>query len=72
MSFVIRTKGEPTAATDAVRSRIMAVAPNIPLFEVATLEDLVQANVARERFNAILIGLFAAVALILAAVACTE
>ncbi len=68
MSFVIRTKGEPTAATDAVRSRIMAVAPNIPLFEVATLEDLVQANVARERFNAILIGLFAAIALVLAAV----
>ncbi len=51
MSFVIRNDGEPTRATDAVRARMTAVAPNIPLFEVVPLKDLVKGSVARERFN---------------------
>jgi putative ABC transport system permease protein len=67
MSLVIRTTGEPEGIAAAVRQAVLDVDRNQPISEVKTLERIVYQSVARPRFNLLLLGLFAAVAMLLAA-----
>jgi putative ABC transport system permease protein len=67
MSLVIRTTGEPEGIAAAVRQGVLDVDRNQPISEVKTLEQIVYQSVARPRFNLLLLGLFAAVAMLLAA-----
>jgi putative ABC transport system permease protein len=68
MTFVIRTEGEPRALAVAVRERIQSVDPTRPVYNVRTLEALVAGSVAVRRFNAVLLALFAGLAVSLALV----
>jgi putative ABC transport system permease protein len=68
MSFTIRTTREPEALMPSVRGEVAAVDPTVPISRVETMERVLSASVARERFSVLLLGLFAAVALVLAAV----
>jgi putative ABC transport system permease protein len=69
MTLVVRTSTtSPLAATNAVRGAVQAVDPDMPVFEVASMEQLVEKSVSAPRFNATLLGCFAVLALILAAV----
>lgn len=52
----------------AVREVIARLDPQQPVTDVATMEDLMSASVAKSRFNATLLAVFAAVALIMASV----
>jgi putative ABC transport system permease protein len=52
----------------AVKSQIWSVDPNQAVASVATMEQLLASSVAPRRFNMMLIGVFAAVALVLAAI----
>jgi predicted permease len=65
--LVVRTAGPPLAAVGAVRAALAEVAPGTPAFEVRTMEDRVVGVTAFQRFGATLLGLFATVALVLAA-----
>jgi putative ABC transport system permease protein len=67
VSFVIRTTGAPAQVGPAVRERLRAMDPSLPV-SVRTLDDVVDASVGRPRFYAVLIGLFGTVALGLAIV----
>jgi putative ABC transport system permease protein len=67
MRLVVRTDGAPTALTSAVRQAVESVDPNQPVTEVSTMGDLISAAVARRRMNMLLLGIFAAVATLLAA-----
>jgi putative ABC transport system permease protein len=51
-----------------LRARLAQVDPTLPLYDVATLEERVATSISQARFSAILLGVFAAVGLILAAV----
>ena len=68
MSFTVRTTREPEALIASVRKAVAAVDPTVPISRVETMERVLAASVARERFTMLLLGLFAAVALVLAAV----
>ena len=47
---------------------VRALDPNIPVYEVKTMEQLLSDSLARRRFAVVALGLFALVAMILAAV----
>ncbi len=67
MMLVVRTSSDPASLAAAVRGAIAAVDPQAPVSGVATMQDVVFASVANQRFGVILFTLFAAVALLLAA-----
>jgi putative ABC transport system permease protein len=68
LSLVLRTAADPQLQTSALRSALAEIDPNQPLVNVRTMEDNIATTVAQPRFRTWLIGIFAAVALALAAV----
>jgi putative ABC transport system permease protein len=65
LSLVIRTATDPMQLAETVRRTARELAPGVPL-RFTTLDALTAQNVAQPRFRALLIGAFAAVALVLA------
>jgi putative ABC transport system permease protein len=68
MTLTVRTTGDPAASVSAVRREIAALDPDQAVFGVATMESLVNDSMGVRRFATFLLGLFAAVALALAAI----
>jgi predicted permease len=69
MSIVARTSiSNPTAITSAVRSELAAVDRNIPLVRVRVFDEYLARALARPRFNALLLSIFAGTALLLTAI----
>jgi putative ABC transport system permease protein len=68
VTVVARTSGDPNGLISAARNEVQALDRDLPLSDVKTLNEYLGASVARPRFNMLLLGLFAAVALILTAV----
>jgi len=68
LSFALRTHGEPASAIQGVRKVVNAVDPNVGIDAIVPMERLVASSIARERFYAVMIGVFAAVAGVLAAI----
>lgn len=67
-AFLIRTSIDPRAAIRAVEEQVRAVDRDIPIFDVKTMDERRTAALAPERFQLAVIGSFAAIALLLAAV----
>ncbi len=67
-SLVVRARVDPVAVLPVVRNVILAHDPNQPIANVATIEDLGSASVAPRRLNTMLLGAFALLALVIAAV----
>src|SRR5581483_1564412 len=68
MLFAVRTANDPTAIADAARREVWSVDKDIPVYQVATMERLVASSVAQRRFTLVLLGVFAGVALLVAAI----
>ena len=69
MSIVARTNiSNPAAITSAVRNELAAVDRNIPLVRVRVFEEYLSRALARPRFNAMLLSIFAGTALLLTAI----
>ena len=68
MTFVLRTRGSPLAAVDAVERAIWEVDPDQPIGQIATMERVLTDSVAEPRFSMTLLSVFAGLALALAAV----
>jgi predicted permease len=66
--LVVRTASDPLAIAAAVRDVVHKVDPNLPVTHVVTMDGLLSDSVSPRRFSAVLIGIFAALALLLAAV----
>jgi putative ABC transport system permease protein len=66
--FVIRTSSDPAALAHAATEEIHKIDPNLPVIHVTTLDGLISDTVAPRRFSTVLLGIFAALALLLAAV----
>ncbi len=66
--WVVRTTGDPSALAPAVRQAIWAIDSNLAVSRMKTMEEVRSASVAPQRFNALLFGIFAGLALLLAAV----
>ena len=68
LSLVLRTAADPQLQASALRTALAEIDPNQPLVKVRTMEDNMAATVAQPRFRTWLIAIFAAVALVLAAI----
>jgi putative ABC transport system permease protein len=68
MAFVLRTPGSPQALVAPVRKAVEGIDRNQPLSEVTTMDEVIAGLVAPRRFQMMLLGLFAMLALVLAAV----
>ncbi len=67
-ALVVRTSTDPATVVPAIRESILAHDSNQPITNVATIADLGNESVAPRRLNAILLGAFALLALVIAAV----
>jgi putative ABC transport system permease protein len=67
-SFAVRTNGEPRNLVPVVRQTVRSVDVNAGIDAIQPLEQLVASSVARQRFYAVMLSLFAIVAALLAAV----
>ncbi len=68
MTLVLRTHADPASMIASTRSEIQRLDADLAVFNVKTMEDLVAGSLAQPRFRTLLLGAFAAVALVLAAV----
>jgi predicted permease len=68
MYVVARTSGDPGALAQALTREARAIEPNVPVYDVKTLEERLSDSLARRRFAMTALGLFALVAMLLAAV----
>ncbi len=66
MSIVVRSTVDPQSLTSAVRGAVREVDPNQPIYNVMTMEQRLASALAPQRFNTLVLGLFAGVALVLA------
>jgi putative ABC transport system permease protein len=68
MTVVARTATEPRGLVNAARDVVHSLDKNAPVYGIRTAEEILGRSVANPRFNTLLLGLFAGVALILTAV----
>ncbi|MBD0372280.1 MAG: ABC transporter permease [Pyrinomonadaceae bacterium] len=68
MTIVVRTTNDPTQLAAAAQAQIQSIDPNQPVSDIRTMNQWLSESVARSRFNTLLLGLFSAVALVLASV----
>lgn len=67
MYLVIRTTSNPLNLAPSIRSAVEAVDSDQPVYEIQTMEQRLSDSVSPRRFNMLLLGIFAAIALVLAA-----
>jgi putative ABC transport system permease protein len=68
MSFGVKTRNNPSAFIPAVRDAVGAVDTNASIDAIHTMDEMVGYSTARQRFYAVLLGVFAGVAGLLAAI----
>lgn len=66
VSFVLRGSAAPETLSPAVRSVVHELEPDLPILDLQAMEDYVAASVSDQKLNALLLGIFAAAALLLA------
>ncbi|HQR36613.1 MAG TPA: ABC transporter permease, partial [Blastocatellia bacterium] len=68
LHLVVRTTTDPAVMIPAIVREIQTVDPEMPAFDVATMDQRMSDFLARRRFSMVLLGVFAAIAMLLAAV----
>ena len=68
MSLVVQTDGDPQRLVSAVRGVVRSVDPRLPLSEVRSMRDIVDAAIGGQRFAMQTLGVFGLVALLLSAI----
>ena len=68
VTLAVRTTGPAGTGAAALREAVSGVDPEVPLYDLRTMEQIVAESVSRPRFTVVLLGTFAGVALLLSAV----
>ncbi len=68
MTLVVRTSSEPQQIVNAIRGELNSLDPDLPIYKVQTLGGIVSASTSQTRLPAVLLSVFAGIALLLAAV----
>ena len=68
MSIVVRTAGDPLQQANSVRALARRIDPNQPITGIQSMEQNVAKSISEPRFRTVLLGVFAAIALVLAAI----
>jgi predicted permease len=67
-SMIIRTNFDPLSLAGTVRQTVWEIDKDQPVSDISSMEEIVSDSVARQRFSMLLLGIFAGLALVLAAV----
>jgi putative ABC transport system permease protein len=67
-SWIVRTAGTPTGLTAQIQKEFLAVDAQLPMSRIRTMEQVVSNSIARQNFNMLLLTIFGAIALLLAAI----
>jgi len=67
-SWIVKTIGSPAGLTARIQKEFLAVDAQLPLSRVRTMEQVVSNSIARQSFNMLLLTIFGAIALLLAAI----
>jgi len=67
-ALVVRTRIDPLSLSSTVRKEVWAIDKDQPVSDIRSMDEIVSEAVARQRFSMLLLGIFAGLALILAAV----
>jgi len=65
MAVCLRTNNDPHSVVSAVRSVVSSMDPDLPVYDIKTMEEYLASSVATQRFNAMLLEAFAGLALVL-------
>jgi putative ABC transport system permease protein len=68
MQLAVRTQSRPASLVSAITSAIHSIDPDQPVTDTMTMDDLVDTSLSQRRFSMLLLGAFAVLALLLAAV----
>jgi len=68
MALVVKARGDPAALTNAVATAVREVDPQQPIYDVRTLDAVVDRSLGHRRFQMMLLAVFAAIALVLAGI----
>ncbi len=68
MTLVVRSKADPVPLTSSIRAIVQSLDPDLPISEVRTMDQWMSDSIAQARFNTLLLGIFSAVALLLAVI----
>ena len=68
MTIVVRTASNPTSLVSAVTSAVRQTDRDVPVVDVRTMDELVKSSLSQQRFSLLLLGAFAMLAVLLAAV----
>jgi putative ABC transport system permease protein len=68
MTLVVRTSTSPASLTSALSNAVQQVDPSVPLRDIFTMDDVVATSLSQQRFDMLLLGAFAGLAVILAAI----
>jgi putative ABC transport system permease protein len=68
MAVCLRTSVEPHSVTSAVRNVVSSMDPDLPLYDIKTMDEYLSATLATPRFQATLLEVFAGLALLLTAI----
>ncbi len=68
LALVVRAAAKPESLAGAVRGKVREIDPDLPVMKVMTMENVVAQSVWQPRLYAILFGVFALIALLLATV----
>ncbi len=66
-AFIVATRGDPASLAATVRAIVREIAPQQPVFQVATMSTVVSRSLAGRRLVLVLLGTFALLALVLSA-----
>ena len=68
MTIVVRAQSSPASLVPAVRHELSSIDPGLAMYDIRSLREVVSESVAQQRFTTWIVGLFAALALLIAAV----
>ncbi len=68
MSVVLRANADPVSLTSALRSAVRRIDPGLAVSDIRSMAQIADASVAQQKFSLFLVGLFAALALVLATI----
>jgi putative ABC transport system permease protein len=68
VTFVVRTKSSPTGMVEGLRAELLSMDRTLPVYALKPMTEYLSDSLSRRRFNLVLLSVFAAVALLLAAV----
>ena len=68
LTIVVRTKSDPRTISEALRAELLSLDTTLPVYALKPMTEYLRDSLSRRRFNMVLLSVFAAVALLLAAV----